>query len=249
MPEVKEYVAKLDQKNDLSKFVGITQLTALGRKEYLPKIVSLWKKNAMPGVKSAILDAIKRMGTEEHLPLVRKALKDNEALVRAKAAAVAAELKDEESLDTLLDMMENESEGNMRKMAAIAIGKMGNRRVVPQILEMLKGSEPDNALRTLGYLGTKDEIEHVGPFTEDKYRTRRELAYEILAGINDDAVMPYLLAGFRMKDDYKLAQEALIKMGDRGTRALIKLHEEEDAAWMRRRIEKTLEKLEEKKDA
>jgi HEAT repeat protein len=82
-------------------------------------------------------------------------LGDAEPLVRSRAAAILAEMKDRSSLPALLGVL-TDADASVRSAAVRAIGAMGDRSAVPSVIERL-GDDHDNvqsaAVRALGDLG------------------------------------------------------------------------------------------------
>lgn len=91
----------------------------------------------------------------ELVPKLVELLGDAEPLVRSRAAAILAEMKDGSSMPALLGVL-TDTDASVRSAAVRAIGAMGDRSAVPFVIERL-GDDHDNvqsaAVRALGDLG------------------------------------------------------------------------------------------------
>lgn len=101
----------------------------------------LLREHPSQGVRSSTVFALSRIHSSEALAALHPALEDSDIGVRVAAARVLGMARDVESLDRLLELVNNDLPA-VRRQAATAIGQIGSSSAVPALLEA--ASDPDD---------------------------------------------------------------------------------------------------------
>ncbi|MBI5653945.1 MAG: HEAT repeat domain-containing protein [Chloroflexi bacterium] len=142
---------------------------------------------------------------------------EKDATVRKSAVEALGEIRDEASLDPLINALKD-SNKYIRKAAAEALGKIGDARAVEPLIVALKNSErlvlpyASEALSKIGALAVEPLIAAL----KDSDDVLRQYAVDALAKIGDVRAVESLIATLR-DDNMKVrkhAAEALGKIGD-----------------------------------
>lgn len=106
-----------------------------------------------------------RLADDNALAVLVKALEDKEAMVRVEAAHALSRYNSPAAFDILLTALRrNDSENSrfIRQYAAVALGKLGDRRAVPNLIAALKDESElvrPAVAEALGRLGETEAIE------------------------------------------------------------------------------------------
>ena len=97
-------------------------------------LIAVREGDAAPDVRSAAVFALGRIDNPRAAEGVRAALGDSALIVRVAAARMAGLNEDAEATDRLMEMARTE-EPAARRQAAEALGRIGEARAVPVLIE------------------------------------------------------------------------------------------------------------------
>ncbi len=106
---------------------------------------------------------IEKMKEKRDVKGLKKALRNKDVLIRAKAARALGELKDESAVEDLIEALQDESL-DVRKSAIWALSNIGNARAVEALVRVLKEEDATlkvEAARALKELSTRKTSEVV----------------------------------------------------------------------------------------
>jgi len=154
---------------------AIEALIRLGRKATVYLIEAF--KTPNKDVRKFIIDVLgELMDDNRSLGLMLEAIRDEDDNVRATAVEHLGKVGEPSVVDALIDILEN---GDLWTAypAADALGRIGNKKAVPHLLQALKRKplrEP--VLKALGLLADTSTIENIISFLEDSSGNIREQA-------------------------------------------------------------------------
>ena len=93
------------------------------------------------GIRLSVIRGLGRLADDNALSVLVTALKDKEAVVRLEAAHALSRYNSQAAFDSLLTALQqngNERNRFMRQYAAEALGQLGDRRAVPNLIEALR---------------------------------------------------------------------------------------------------------------
>jgi hypothetical protein len=142
------------------------------------------------------------------VPVIRKLLKHNEPQVRKRAIFWLGHLKDYESLEDALHMLED-PDADVRAEAIKSITQIGNRNAIPRLSRLLKDKDDwvrYNAVEAISTLGDSDIIPIIKPCLTDPADGVRRRAIFALARFRVREVLPEILKTItECKDEYWIA--------------------------------------------
>jgi len=180
-----------------------------------------------------VVDAMGKLGCEEHVPLARAALDDKDDYVRINASKVLSQLGQADGSKRLIEALSltpsgisKSSEGRTRmrragklKMFAIeCLGEIGSLSAIPHICKVLKSSHwPIRASGAwaLGMIGDRSALPSVMPLMHDRTKMVRISAAEATARLGEEKGAVPLRSALMDTDKtvkYKAA-ESLAKLG------------------------------------
>jgi len=165
-------------------------------KRAVPELVAAFETDN-PGVRKFIIDVLGVIGGEEVVPLLLRAIKDEDANVRASAVEYLGGIKEPSVIESLVDIIET-GELWTAYPAVNALGKTGDRRVLPCLLKALKNSlltEP--ALKALSELSAPETLEEIIPLLRSRRRstveeTLRTIERFYQAGVSEEFISEQL---------------------------------------------------------
>ncbi len=125
-------------------------------------------------VRKFIVDIIGEVKDKKALPLLLKALKDEDDNVKASAVEHLGQMGDRSVVDALIEIL-NSGDIWTAFPAADALGRIGDRKAIPALLGALKVKalrEP--VLRGLSHLSAPETLEHIVPLLADASRSIQE---------------------------------------------------------------------------
>jgi HEAT repeat protein len=136
-----------------------------------------------------VVSIVGKLGDERAVPPLIQCLNDKETRVRWNAAYELANFNDMRAIKPLMKCLERDVKANVRKAAAWALGKLGDKNAVNSLIKSL----------------------------DDKHWEVRSNAYEALARIGDARAIRPLLSKLKDRDTSvrRSAAETLGKIGDR----------------------------------
>ncbi|HET6516134.1 MAG TPA: HEAT repeat domain-containing protein [Thermodesulfovibrionales bacterium] len=127
-------------------------------------------------VRKFIIDILGEIRDRDALPLLLESLHDEDDNVRASAVEYLGNLAEPAVVDGLIGILRS---GDVWTAfpAADALGRIGDRRAVPALIEALSiKALREPALKSLGRLSVVETLEHVFPFLMDKSKAVQEEA-------------------------------------------------------------------------
>jgi putative heme-binding domain-containing protein len=121
---------------------AIERLATLGP-ESLPALDDVIHSDKTTDAKCGAISALTRIDHPKARSLVRDALRDNREEVRQAAAHSVSVRKDREATPALLKLLKNPSAQN-RRVAAEALGRIGDAKAVPGLVEALSDADPSD---------------------------------------------------------------------------------------------------------
>ena len=133
-------------------------------------------------------------------PELIKALRSAHPLIRGRVAEVFAISKDKNALSALVEALHGEF-FTVRSRAALALANIGDARVIPQLLPLLKDREDEvrisacNALEKFQDPSTFDELANIA--LDDLKIEVRQAAVKALGSSRNPAAIPFLMEALR----------------------------------------------------
>jgi HEAT repeat protein/energy-coupling factor transporter ATP-binding protein EcfA2 len=158
-----------------------------------------------------IIDALGRIGGEQVIPILLKAVNNKEDLVRWEALTCLGRIGGEEALAALLKALED-TDGYVRGCAAEALGEIGGERAKAALFKVLDDEDQtarNRAAIALGQAGGERAIEILLETlnTSDEYEIMR--AARALGQIGEERALTSLLAA--IKDKRARVRQAVIQ--------------------------------------
>ncbi len=207
-------------------------------------------------------DALGKIGDPAAIPALIRALGDPFDAVRMSACVALGDLKAVEAVPSLIDIVSGKSPpgrhlslfvpeevGEVQWMAAQALGRIGDKRALDPLMEVLATAGGDLGLYVAQALGELNDRRAVpGLIAKSKRREEPELRgiAEALGRIGDLQAVPALLELLQTgKEDVRYASAvALGLIGDsRAVEALRKVRERDPQAFVREAAAATLQRL------
>ena len=255
--EKKTMSVKFDDRAELGRFCWIFLRNALKESEWQTRACAAWgigvaaerlpstlEKPAIDALAEAIhdedgfvrfwvVDAMGKLGSEEHVPIVRAALEDKDDYVRVNAAKVLSQLGQEDGSQKLIDTLgknpsdiskaaeeshRNRRAGKLKMFAIECLGEVGSLAAIPHICKMLHKSQwPIRASSAwaLGMIGDRSAVKEVMPLMHDRVKLVRISAAEAVARLGEEKGTAPLRSALMDTDKtvkYKAA-ESLAKLG------------------------------------
>jgi HEAT repeat protein len=179
-------------------------------------------------VRKFIVDIIGEVKDRKALPLLLKALKDEDDNVKASAVEHLGQMGDKSVVDALIEILGGEDVWTAFP-AADALGRIGDKKAVPALLSALKVKAlRESVLKGLGHLSAPETLEYIVPFLSDPSRTIQEETIRTIgvfyhSGVSADFISETMnrLSGTEMI--HKLAKHAWSAKADVRTTAILLL--------------------------
>ncbi len=139
-------------------------LAAVARPTAVPELVARLALETDRGVRQSLVIALGRLGDDRALEGLVNALKDRDLLVCQEAALALSRFNSPAAFEALLEALvrkESRESWQIRRFAAHALGKLGDRRAVPALITSLHDESdlvPPAAAEALGELGDRQAI-------------------------------------------------------------------------------------------
>lgn len=146
-------------------------------------------------VRERITDALIELAGGQLTRHVVHLLSDESAVVRRYAVEMLMRLEDAESLGALVRTVQSDDDWWVRERAVEAIGKLGDRRAVPYIVDFIT-KEPDLRLagfETLASLGDKKAAPHVAALIDPADADLSRAALDCLEALGDTSQTPRVM--------------------------------------------------------
>lgn len=255
--EKKTMSVKFEDRSELGRFCWIFLRNALKESEWQTRACAAWGIGIAAGrlpskfetaavdtladaihdrdgfVRFWVVDAMGKLGNEEHVPIVRATLEDKDDYVRVNAAKVLCQLGQEDGSRRLIDVLgktpsaistaaeeshRNRRAGKLKMFAIECLGEIGSLAAIPHICKMLH--QPQWPIRAssawaLGMIGDRSALKEVMPLMHDRVKMVRISAAEATARLGEEKGTAPLRAALTDSDKtvkYKAA-ESLAKLG------------------------------------
>ncbi len=208
MPQV------LRLQNDKSMPVRFAVALAVGDLEYSPAKRSLNQllNDNNANVIIAAAYAMSRLGSFEHLQVLRKGAKSNDQTVRANAALLLGKSGDKSSLKLLWQILQDKnSDDRVVYQSTEAIAMLGDEKIFPKLWSMLISAYADDrvtGIRAMGALGTEEAKNALIGKLDDDILEVRLVAAEQLGVFRNPIGEPKVLEVFEKKLTRTLDKQA-----------------------------------------
>lgn len=142
---------------------AIMTLSEMGDTGSVDMFIDLLKNDPSAEVREFAVMGLSEMDSREAKEALRVALDDKSDSVREHALMALAQHADEESMPVLIDYLQNDKDADIRKMAAIALGEIGDVEAVDALTEALEDKDAavrQHAAMALSQLNYGDENEN-----------------------------------------------------------------------------------------
>ena len=184
------------------------RLAAIGMPA-VPAVLEAIRQSRLPS--KALLDVVPQVRAPELLPLMLEALKERGPYLPMLAIKVLGRSKEERAFRPLLDIVADRSRGDaFRGAAAEALGELGERRAVPELLKTVEAIAAGKRIKehaplvrflviALARLGNQDAAEVVIKMSGHRQRSVREEAVIALKHVVGRGLFPALQKGRRRR--------------------------------------------------
>ncbi len=271
--EKKTMSVKFDDRAELGRFCWIFLRNSLKESEWRTRACAAWglgvaadrlpREFEAPAAEAAtetihdadgfvrfwIIDAMGKLGNQDHVPIVRAALEDKDDYVRVNAAKVLSQLGEEDGSKRLIKILRmspsglsetaesshrKRRAGKLRMFAIECLGEIGSLVAIPHICNMLKLRQwpiRASSVWALGMIGDRSALPEVMPLMHDRVKLVRISASEATARLGEvkgTAPLRSALVETDKSIKYKAA-EALAKLGYKtGVELLVDALDDED---------------------
>ncbi|NER25334.1 MAG: NACHT domain-containing protein [Symploca sp. SIO1C2] len=155
--------------------------------------------------------------SESAVPLLIKALQDQEDYVRRNAAYALGKIRTEATILALIQSLQDQ-DYDVRRNAAQALGRVGTEAAIPALIQSLQDEHYDvrrNAAQALGRVGTEAAIPALIQSLQDENGFVRRNAAQALGRVGTEAAIPALIQSLQDEDDFvrRNAAQALGRVG------------------------------------
>jgi HEAT repeat protein len=174
---------------------GVRALREIGDESALEALLAALASSGGPT--EPMIEAVARIGSGKAVPALLSLLSDPSDEIRATAAHALAELDDPCAVEPLLQLLRNNRNADVRESAALALGLIGDRSVVPALIEALHDTASSVRVEAAWALGHLRAVEAVGPLLEHVNGMDGSLRFAgilALAEIGDRRCLPGLRA-------------------------------------------------------
>ena len=153
-------------------------LEHIAKNEQVPVLINVLQTDPDRGVRLSAARTLGRLANDEALPVLVNSLQDKEAMVRVEAAHALSRYNSEAAFEALLNALSQSHDENnrfVREYAAEALGKLGDRRAVPNLIEALHDKSDlvrPSVATALGKLGEPAAIEPLQRIRHNTAHTR-----------------------------------------------------------------------------
>jgi len=216
-------VAELMSPIPLVRRRAAASLGAMGQRAAVPALVRALSDRD-PSVRAEAARSLGLLRGERAIPALCRAVADPDLNVRFYAAYALGEIKDERAADALVKAL-GDPEWCVRDQAAWALHELHDPSLAPRLVRLLSDERGDTAHIEwlLRFLPPKTAVGPLADLLRSGNETARLRAARCLAGIDEEAVVPHLLAalGDRSPGVRRLAVAALAERTDERAKAAI----------------------------
>jgi HEAT repeat protein len=161
-PEVKEAAALLQSAEDEKIIEGVKKLGELADPTGVTPLVDLLKAGQSDKVTQAAIDALGAISSPKAIPILIEYMKHRRAEVRVIAINAIAEIKDKQVSEALKSALKD-SDTNVRKTAALALGRYGDPSAVDILFKAFDRNVVEAAI-AIGQLGSVNDMERLSTY-------------------------------------------------------------------------------------
>ncbi len=178
-------------------------------------------------VRQYAADGLGKLGDTASSPILIKALADPSSEVSSNSAMSLGYLKAVEAVDPLIAAISDpDCDEDTKQWAAWSLGRIGERRAIPTLIECLKNRGErvkESAAGALGELKAKDTAPLIWPLLKDSDDMVKWVAAQALGEIGDPKAGDALVAALNDRDAYTVTSSmlALAKLNDRRAFSLL----------------------------
>jgi HEAT repeat protein len=139
-------------------------LAAIAPASAVPALAARLASEPDRAVRQTLVKALGRLGDDQGLDVLIAALKDRDMMVCHEAALALARFNSPAAFEALLETLQQKDSRESwqsRRFAALALGKLGDRRALPALIAILYDESdlvPPAAAEALGELGDRQAI-------------------------------------------------------------------------------------------
>lgn len=160
--EAKDAAKMLSSQNEAEVLQGVTKLGELaepGGAVYLIKLLDTGPKDK---VTEASLDALGAISNPDSIPILIEYMHHRRPKVRIIAVNAIAEIKDKRVAEALKTAL-RDSDANVRKAAAYALGRYGDKSAIDILFKAFDRNVPEAAI-AIGQIGDLDAMERLSGY-------------------------------------------------------------------------------------
>jgi HEAT repeat protein len=160
--EAKEAADKLKSENQSEVLEAIAKLGELAEPGGAQVLVDLLEKGPKDKVTEAALDALGAISNPDSIPILIEYMQHRRPKVRIIAINAIAEIKDKRVSEALKTAL-SDSDANVRKAAAYAIGRYGDTSAIDILFKAFDRNVPEAAI-AIGQIGGEDAMERLAGY-------------------------------------------------------------------------------------
>ncbi len=134
---VPELLAIVREKEPELAFNAIHALGRISDPEAVPELLSAMNYLLSPVLRACVIEALGLIADKRAVATLIEALKDPHSVLRANAAAAVLRIPDPGFLRPLINALADE-DADVRRLAAIGLGELGDRKALPQLTRLLQ---------------------------------------------------------------------------------------------------------------
>lgn len=194
-------IAGLENENEKVRRFAIEALGYFKVDQAVPNLI-LSSSDSIPFVRKTAILALGEIGDSKSSGVILRALQDEVPWVRKAAVVAVRKVKIQNAVPVLIELIGKKSPRYLRKQTAIALGELGDAKVVPFLLKALEDDSiivRFGAIEGLGKLADEGTIEYIIKCLDDDDPRIRKRAVRALVNFNSELAI--LGAQFGLKDE------------------------------------------------
>ena len=181
----RQALSDMESADEATRMEAARMLAGIRHELTVRAIAGWFAREPAAGVRKECVKALTRLGLEEVLPEVERALADAAASVRLAAVHATYRLAGPGGAATLVPILRDENE-DVRRRAAICIGWLGEKRLAGDLLPLLadrSAAVRSAALEAMGNLRSRQVVTRVIELLDDPEESVRREAFGVLGAI------------------------------------------------------------------
>jgi HEAT repeat protein len=153
---------------------AIKALGSIGGRSAVPALIKVLQNDSSPSARMEAIEAIVKIGDlSANRALIGALISDPSIIVRSAAARALGEFRSKEAVESLTQVVESWDRGQEQtKIVALdALRKIGDKSIVPRLLEAMHTIEQEvcaKIIETLGHFGDTTSVERIAKFLDSK---------------------------------------------------------------------------------